>query len=248
MADKKENGIGGIEIVGDDEVSPELVQRYKDKFYKVHPRDANRYTRAAIDWFRVRVSKDLNVKAGQLLQSTEYKKKTGDEGKLLVGRLYLMKYEAEMAGDSDTGLYDQFPLIFLFNASKTKDGHQLLHGLNVHYLTPRERMLLFIELLKLKASKKFNARTKLKLQWNLIKSVVKSELYTRAVHAYRTDRIKSRLVQVAAPDWEIVIFLQLQKWQKPKSDEKVSQSGARKSVRQQSQVHARRMRNRANRP
>lgn len=246
MADKPQKGIGGIELDDESDVSPELVQRYKDKFYKVHPRDANRYTKEAIDWFRVRVSKDLNVKASQLLNATEYKKENAEKGHLLIGRLYLFKYEAETAGDAELDVYDQYPLIFLFNSSKSKEGKLLLHGLNVHYLTPRERMMLFIELLKLKSSKRFNARTKLKLQWNLIKSVVKSELYTRAVHAYRVDRIHSRMQQIAATDWEIVVFLQLQNWLKPKTNAKTTASNIRKQIRKQAQRHEMRTRNRRN--
>lgn len=199
----------------DDEgfVSPAIVDKYKQKFFAVYPRDADRFSDESLNWFRLRVIKDIRVKQSTILDATEYTRKAGTQGNQLIGKLYFFEYEAEMAGDPEHGIYDQFPLIFIFGSSRNKAGKTVLHGLNLHYLAPKERMVLLQELLTLRSSKTVRPGMRLKLSWQMIKAVSKHKLYEKAVHSYRIDRMQSRLVEVPAVDWSVVVFLQLQKWQ-----------------------------------
>jgi len=214
----------------DDEsyVSPEIVQRFKEKFWRVHPRDADRLSRDAVDWFRKRVSKDLSIKADRLIRAPEYKKKTGTENRQLLGKMYLYAYEAVSPGDAEHDVYDAYPLVFFFSARNIK-GKLVLYGLNMHYLTPRNRMLLFMKLLQLRSSKETRPGMRLKLTWQLIKSIASHALFEPAVHAYRVDRLRSRLLEVPAQDWSVVVFLQLQKWV-ALGDSLATQSGLRRRM------------------
>lgn len=228
-------------IFEEDEVSPDIVQRYKDKFQRVHPAEADRYSLEALNWFRLRVSKDLNVKQTQLLQQEIYNKKTGTENNQLIGKMYFFKYAAQTAGDEDDEVFDGFPMVFFFNAVRSKEGKMILYGLNIHYLSPKERMLFFWELLKLKSNKRFRKQTKLKMSWDLIKSVAKTALYEKAVHCYRVDRIQSRLIEIPAYDWGVAVFLRLERWVPVKAEHSRAQSDHRKKINAASKEHQKRM-------
>lgn len=222
----------------DDGVSPDVVQRFKDRFAKAHTGDVSRFTTEALNWFRVQVSKNFNPKASQILTNNPaYVRRTGANTETMIGKLYLFQYEAEEAGDEETGLYDRYPMVFIFNATKTAAGNTVLWGLNMHYLSPRERMLLYQELLNLKTNKRWSKNVRMKLSWNLIKGVAKSRLYSRAVHAYRLDRVQSRLVEIPAYDWNIAVFLRLEKFIQPKSHIEATKSQMRRRIIKRATTH-----------
>lgn len=211
-----------------DAVSPEVVQRFRDRFLKANGVTADMYTREALDWFRREVSKNMNPKAHQIFESRAYKKRSGEK-KGLIGRLYLFEYDAKEAGDAETGVYDRFPMVFFFNQVKNQAGQTVLYGLNMHYLAPAVRAKVYASLLQLKTQKNMNARQKLRLEWQVIKAVSSHAAVERAVHAYRVDRLKTPLHEIAPRDWSIAVFLQLQKWIKISGYEP-TQSSLRKTM------------------
>lgn len=224
----------------DDFVSPAIVQKFKDKFYNIYPRDTDRLSEEALNWFRGRVIKDIKVKQSSILEAQTYGRKTGTEKGQLIGKLYFYEYAAESAGDEEHGIYDRFPLCFFFNAGKNKQGKFMLWGLNLHYLAPKERMILLMNLLQTRSSKVTRPGMRLKLSWDIIKAVSKHNLYEKAVHSYRVDRLKSRLVEIPATDWSIVVFLQLQKWNAIDPNNQLGQSDYRKATQRRTREHVKR--------
>lgn len=218
----------------DNYIPPEIVQRYIDKFNKATKGDVDRYTRESALWFSDRIRKDTNINRNKLLTGTKYKKLRGSE-RSVIGRMFFFDYDAETAGDKESGLYDRYPLVFIFNQTKTNENNTVLWGLNFHYLTSRERFTLFTALLKLKSTKRYTEKTKLKLQWEVIKAA-SAKLAMRAVHAYRIDRFNSKLIEIDPRDWEVVTFLRTELFLKPKSEELVHQSFARKKIRDNSRT------------
>lgn len=212
---------------------PDIVQGFIDKFNKAAASDATlqRHTQASLDWFRRRISKDLNRnRLSMIHNSGDFKRRTGRENRTLIGRLYYFQYEAVEAGDAELQVYDQFPMIFVFNTSLSKDGKKLIHALNMHYLTPKERAFVYLKLMKIKNRKGWTDTTKLKISWELIKQLMSSHLYEKAVHTYRVDRLQSRMIEIVPEDWEIAVFLQLAHWKHVKGDA-VSQKGIRRAQR-----------------
>lgn len=217
-----------------DFIQPEIVQRYIDKFNKANKNDWALYSKEAMLWFSDRIRKDTRIDRKKLLTAHEYTRRKGTEGKSLIGRLFFFQYEAVMPGDKESGLYDKFPLIFIFNYGKNQEGDNLVWGINFHYLTPRERLLMFTALLKIKTTQTYTEKTKLRLSWNLIKSVSANvNLALRAVHAYRIDRFQSKMIEIAPQSWEMVIPMRTEMFMKPRSEEVVLQSRARKHIRKQ---------------
>lgn len=192
--------------------APEMIERYWAKFFNAHPIDAERHGKEALDWFRMRVSKDLKVDAKKIIQAQSDYRKLSTAERTMIGKLYLFEYEAVEAGDEEAGVYDKFPMVFFFNVTKTKEGKTVLYGLNVHYLTPKQRAVLYMGLMKLKTNAKWTPNTKLRLQWQLIKQVTSDAMAEKAVHAYRLDRLKSRLVEIPSNDWIVAAFLRVERW------------------------------------
>lgn len=223
-----------IDINDPDYIRPEIIQSYIDKFRKASAGGAMaRHTKESLNWFRRRVSKDLKFNRRRLLVDRgDYRTRTGKENKTLVGRLYYFEYDAKEAGDKELGVYDRFPMIFIFNTSISNDGRKLIHAINMHYLLPKERALVYLNLMKLRNKKGWSNLTKLKASWDLLKSVAAHSLLNRAVHTYRVDRVMSnRMVEIHADDWEIATFLRLEEWRKVDDHKPAKQAEIRKAQR-----------------
>jgi len=226
-----------IDVDDPDYIRPEMIQSYLDKFNKAVVSGAamQRHSKDSLDWFRKRVSKDLKYNRRRLIQGNgDYRTRRGTENRTLIGRLYYFEYAAVEAGDRELGVYDRFPMVFVFNTSTTHDGNKLIHAINMHYLVPRERAIVYLKLMKLRNKKGWTNATKLKASWQLLKSVADHNLLKRAVHSYRVDRVVNhRMVEIHAADWEIATFLRLEDWRKPDASS-ADQKGIRKSHRARS--------------
>lgn len=224
-----------IDIDDDDYMRPEIIQSYIDKFEKANNNGTlmARHSTESLQWFRTRVSKDLRYNRTRLLRDAgDYKRRKGRENKTLIGRLYYFQYAAVEAGDKELGVYDRFPMVFVFNTSKSNEGDLLIHAINMHYLVPRERALVYLKLMKLRNKKGWTNATKLKATWNLLKSVADHDLLKKAVHTYRVDRILApKMVEIHAADWEIATFLRLEDWRKAEDHASADQKGIRKTQR-----------------
>ena len=159
--------------------------------------------RAAGDWFREKVKqaqasgKLRVVTPNQLLRRQE-------EGGAVLGKMMFYKYDPKFA--KKLPYWDMFPLVFPFE--KVKGG---FYGINLHYLPPRERAILMDQLNKYTTNKKYNESTRLRLNYNLLKGFGRA---IPCVKRYLTDNIKSRSVRINADEWEIAIFLPVERFQK----------------------------------
>lgn len=186
-------------------LQPDIVQRYTKKLRLHKGAQIRTDHKDAIEFFKRRVSKDTRFGKGRIneLFKKQYYKQIDPEA-LFTGRMYLFNYQAEM-----DDLWDALPLTFMFGRYKSNDGFTILQGLNLHHLPPTLRAKLLLELLKLKTSKGKSEKTRLKLSWQMIKSVSKSKAYMACVRSYRIDRIKSNMAEIGYNSWSVVTFLQI---------------------------------------
>ena len=159
--------------------------------------------RAAGDWFREKVKqaqasgKLRVVTPNQLLRRQE-------EGGAVLGKMMFYKYDPKFS--KKLPYWDMFPLVFPFE--KVKGG---FYGINLHYLPPRERAILMDQLNRYATNKKYDESTRLRLNYNLLKGFGRA---IPCVKRYLTDNIKSRSVRINADEWEIAIFLPVERFQK----------------------------------
>ncbi|QZI90530.1 hypothetical protein MYOV003v1_p0206 [Vibrio phage 207E48.1] len=196
--------------------SPNIIQRYVAKYRELKGPNAKRNTAQAHKWFMSRVSKDTNLKANRVHKELKENKVRNVMDKGLIGRMFLFQYDAKMK--DELPVWDSNPLVFFFNAhvgngiNNGEKGVVYLHGINMHYLPPKLRLMLFTQLIKLRNDSALREKTRLKMSWQLLKKLGASHLAEHCVKTYRADHIRSQLAEVMPQDWIIVLSMQLATW------------------------------------
>ena len=161
--------------------------------------------RAAGDWFKEKVkqaSASAQMRAvtpGQLLKRQE-------EGSAALGKMLFYKYDPKFA--KKLPYWDMYPLVFPFE--KAKGG---FYGLNLHYIPPRDRAVLMDELTEYATNNKYDATTRLKLSYDLLKGIGRA---VPCVKRYLGSNVRSNTVRINSDEWEIAIFLPVERFQKEK--------------------------------
>lgn len=120
------------------------------------------------------------------------------------GKLYAYIYDAK---HKDTLEYwDKYPLIIYLGLGK----HNLMYGLNLHYIPPKARQQFLEELLKQYANTPtITNSTKLKIDWSKVKGFAGAD---QMIKAYIPGNIKGSLVEIKPSDWSNVVMLPLQQF------------------------------------
>ena len=161
--------------------------------------------RAAGDWFREKV-KQASASARMRAVTPAQLLKRQEEGSAALGKMLFYKYDPKFA--KKLPYWDMYPLVFPFE--KAKGG---FYGLNLHYIPPRDRAVLMDELSDYATNNKYDATTRLKITYDFLKG------YGRAVPCvkrYLGSHVQSNTVRINADEWEIAIFLPVERFQKEK--------------------------------
>ena len=162
--------------------------------------------RAAGDWFREKVkqaSASVRMRAvtpAQLLKRQE-------EGSAALGKMLFYKYDPKFA--KKLPYWDMYPLVFPFE--KAKGG---FYGLNLHYIPPRDRAILMDQLNDYTTNNKYDETTRLKITYDLLKGFGRA---VPCVKRYLASNVRSNTVRINSDEWEIAIFLPVERFQKESS-------------------------------
>lgn len=196
--------------MADEDQQVKLFQNIEAAFNKANnsPSAAKRYSEEAWDWYRTYVPRAYNkVRKPQLFADKKMWKQN-----VKMGRLYFFDYDALHKDKLD--VWDAFPFVVFFDTYRSKEGHQILLGLNFHYLPPKLRMAAFRALLQFRNEKRYRRSTELQFDWAQIKALSQHKLFQHAIHAYRVDHVKSVFLEVPANYWQHTLFLPVARWQK----------------------------------
>ena len=164
--------------------------------------------RAAGDWFREKV-KQAGASAKMKAVTPNQLLRRQPDDNILLGKMFFYKYDPKFA--KKLPYWDMYPLVFPFE--KAPGG---FYGLNLHYIPPRDRAVLMDSLNQYASNNKYDQTTRLELSYRLLKR------YGRAVPCvkrYLGDRIVSQTVRIDADEWEIAIFLPVERFQKASKGE-----------------------------
>ena len=159
--------------------------------------------RAAGDWFREKVKQATSsarmqaVTPGQLLRRQP-------EDSIALGKMFFYKYDPKWA--KKLPYWDMYPLVFPFE--KAPGG---FYGLNLHYIPPRDRAILMDSLNKYATNDRYDRTTRLNLSYQLLKRFGRA---VPCVKRYLGDHVVSETVRIDADEWEIAIFLPVERFQK----------------------------------
>jgi hypothetical protein len=120
--------------------------------------------------------------------------------RILPGKMYSFFYSAK---NKDTLPYwDAMPLILPFSMTATH-----FTALNLHYLPPKQRLLLLNNLMKFANNRANDEKAKLKLSWNLLSNASKFPQVGPCVKQYIKSHVKSKFVELPMSSWHIMAFM-----------------------------------------
>jgi hypothetical protein len=155
------------------------------------------------------VAKKSNVRSMDVLSEN----KTNLTRKIIPGKMYSFFYSAKYK--DELPYWDAMPLIFPFSMDASS-----FHGLNLHYLPPRHRLLLINNLMPFLTNKDNNEQAKLKLSWNLLSNASKFPQVAPCVKQYLKSHVKSMFVEIPLENWKMMAFMPVARF-KGKSEDQV---------------------------
>lgn len=153
----------------------------------------------AAEWFRNKAKSLGKDVAPEDLMSDESRQRI----KFEYGKMYSYFYVPKHKDDINVlPYYDLFPLIFPVQPAKKG-----FYGINLHYLPPMLRAALMDELMNLTNNDRFNASTKLVLNYEILKKASRMSAFKPCFKHYLTQYVYSRFMLIDSSDWNIALFL-----------------------------------------
>lgn len=162
-------------------------------------------TAAAREWYRNQ-ARGSRTSAEEVFSTTSKKDTRATvSNESHIGQMLLFQYDAK---HKDTlPYYDRFPLIFPINI--VKGGFM---GINMHYLPPQLRAQLMDQLYSISSNDRYDAKTRLNLSYDVLNGASKFRLFKPTIKRYLQRQVRSRFIKIASSEWDIALFLPLQKF------------------------------------
>jgi hypothetical protein len=177
-----------------------LRQSQQEKTMSGKVRDAQK-------WF-VNQAKTLTELTNSQIQKDGAKFVT-DWQKLSVGSMYMYYYDAKWK--EELPYWDRFPCIFMVAKMPDHADGPRWHGLNLHYLPYTYRALLMDALDNVqnvkKTNSKYDAYTRLKLSYDILKSTKDLAYFKPCFKEYLPSHVHSKFIRVHPSDWQSAMML-----------------------------------------
>jgi hypothetical protein len=161
---------------------------------------ANR-SRDARTWLKSKI-KSLQVTPSTLMNDRERLRTNS-----IIGKMYFYYYDPKTK--DKLKYYDKFPLVIPIE--RYKDGFL---GLNLHYVSPRIRLVLLDKLSSFANNKKYDETTRLRLSYQTIKAASSIFEATPCIKRYLYSHVKSRFLEIEASEWDIAAVLPVESFEK----------------------------------
>ena len=171
-----------------------LIDRINEQLAKegVEPR-----SNASRQWLKNKIS-NLKPTARALAQD-----KSRQTNKSLIGRMYFFFYDPK--GKDSLPYYDRFPLVLPIE--RYQDGFL---GLNLHYIHPKQRIILLDKLSDYANNNKYDASTRLRLTYQTLKAASKVFEAQPCIKRYLFNHVQSRFLEISAGEWDIAALLPME--------------------------------------
>lgn len=160
-------------------------------------------TKESLEWFRARMKNMNNISRQGLLKDPTLQKRQ----RFGAGNMYMFFYDPKHR--ETLPYYDAFPLTIMVGPAPGG-----FYGLNLHYLPPNLRAILFDNLMDITNNKRYDESTKFKLSYQMLNSVKKLKHFAPCFKHYLTSQVDSKIVLVEPPEWEIALFMPTEQFNK----------------------------------
>ena len=151
-------------------------------------------TNAARDWLRAKVKNLKPTKQGLFNDRQRLRDNT------IIGRMYFFYYDPKLK--DSLPYYDRFPLVIPIE--RYSDGFL---GLNLHYIHPKQRMILLDKLSEYSNNSKYDKTTKLRLSYETLMAASRVFEASACLKRYLFSHIESRFLEINADEWDIAALL-----------------------------------------
>lgn len=158
-------------------------------------------TASSRDWYRKTAQDHKTVNEKQLMVGGNERLTT----RPIVGSMYMYYYDPKHK--STLPYYDAFPLVFPYK--KVTGGFM---GINLHYLPLPLRAKLMDALYDVSNNDRYDETTRLKLNYNVLNSTAKFKYFKPCIKHYLTDQMRSRFLYVYPSEWDMALFLPLERF------------------------------------
>ena len=167
-----------------------LIQRIKEELDKSGFKSR---TNDARDWLKSKVA-SLSPNRAALIQDGKAKDKS------MIGRMYFFFYDPKTK--DMLPYYDRFPLVIPIE--RYSDGFL---GLNLHYISPRQRFFLLDKLSVFLNNHKYDESTRFALSYDVLKNATNAFEGTPCIKKYLYKQVKSRFLEISADEWDIAALI-----------------------------------------
>jgi hypothetical protein len=168
-------------------------------------------TAAARTWLRSKV-KDLTPSKTALMRDQERLR-----NKSMIGRMYFYFYDPKTK--DKLPYYDRFPLVIPIE--RYNDGFL---GLNLHYIHPKQRLILLDKLSDTLTNDKYDETSRLRVSYPFLSSASKIFEATPCIKRYLFSHIESRFLEITANEWDIAAMLPMESFVGAKTNRVYSDS------------------------
>ena len=174
-----------------------LIDRINEELSKkgLKPR-----TGSARDWLRAKIN-ELNPTRQSVVRDKERLRDS-----TILGKMYFYYYDPKTK--ENLPYWDKFPLVIPIETYR--DGFL---GLNLHYISPKQRLVLLDALSEFANNSKYDETTRLRLTYNNLKNLGKAYKAKPCVKKYLFKHVDSRFLEISANEWDIAVLLPFQNFQ-----------------------------------
>lgn len=163
-------------------------------------------TKSARNWLRERAADVPEVSEDALVDDSEHKL----HATVRIGSMYLFKYDPKYR---DTlPYYDMFPLVI--PVDYTPGGFR---GLNLHYLPHSMRAVLMDKLYAFNTDPSLSSEARIVLSYAALSTLTSYAAFKPCFKQYLFSYTKSRFLLIQPKEWEIALFLPLERFTKASS-------------------------------
>lgn len=151
-------------------------------------------TNAARQWL-LNKTKNLRPTPESIMRDRDRLKNT-----TIIGKMYHFFYDPKYK--DSLPYYDRFPLVIPIE--RYPDGFL---GLNLHYIHPKQRILLLDKLSDILTNDKYNEATRMKISYDYLSAAKNIYQAKPCYKKYLFKHIESRFLEISANEWDIAVMV-----------------------------------------
>ena len=160
-------------------------------------------TKASREWFMKKIKELGSVRQRDILQD----KSVYEVNQPKIGQLFSYGYGPKHW--RTLPYYDNFPLSIMVGPAPKG-----FYGLNLHYLYPIERAIFLDKISSSMTDPTKSDTARLQITYDFLKSSAKYKEFAPCFKHYLTNHVKTKIVRIDPPDWEIAVFLPVEAFKK----------------------------------